>query len=163
MASAGTRIEMTNVEKGSHLFGTRKRVILLPDAPVLAVCYRLPDGQNHLEMDSCLSPDYYRLLREGRHSLHPYTGQAWSGFRNKGIAAWVGLDTDEETTWGQPGEVHAGHGLNVRIQAHASHFHVLIGCGQIDDMQCQQFITWGRNAFHRVVERSTEKNREVNT
>jgi hypothetical protein len=161
MASTGTRIEMTNVEHGSPLFGTRKRFILLPQAPVLAVCYRLPEGQDGLEVDSCLSPDYYHLLREGRHSLHPYTGQSWSGFRNKRIAAWVGLDSEEETTWGKPPDEQPGHGLNVRIQAHAPHFHVLIGSGQTDATQCQQFFTWGRNAFHRVVERPTEKKREV--
>jgi hypothetical protein len=163
MAGAGTRIEMTNVENGSHLFGTRKRLILLPNAPALVACYQLPEGQNDLEMDSCLSPDYYRLLREGRHSLHPYAGQTWSGFRNRENAIWLGLDSDEDTTWGQPGDVQAGHGHNVRIQAHASHFHLLIGCGQTDDTQCQQFISWGRNAFHRMEQRQTEKSRKVYT
>lgn len=161
MTSAGTRIELTNIERGSRLFGARKRLILLPDAPALAACYRLPGGQDDLEIECCLSPDYYRLLREGRHNVYPVGGQTWSGFRNKEISAWVGLARDENTTWAQSGELQPGHGLNVRIRAHTSHFHVLIGCGPADDQGCQQFIGWGRNAFHRMVERPTEKNREV--
>jgi hypothetical protein len=40
---------------------------------------------------------------------------------------------------------------------------VLIGCGQTDDRQCQQFIAWGRNAFHRMVQRPAQKTREVHT
>ena len=163
MAGMGTRLELTNIESGSRLFGTRKRVVLIPDAPALVVCYRLPDGQNDLVMESCLSPDYYRLLREGRDGLHPSAGQTWSGFCNGETAAWVGLAREEETAWGQPAEVQAGHGSSIRIQAHAPHFHVLIGCRQTDDQQCQQLIGWGRNAFHRMGKRQTEKTSEVHT
>ena len=126
-------------------------------------CYQLPTGQDELEIESCLSPDYYRLLREARRGLHPYHGQTWSGFDNNGISAWVGLDPAENTTWGEPGEMPAGHGLNVRIHAHTSHFHVLIGCRPTDDQQCQQLIASGRHALHQKVRRQTEKSRKVRT
>lgn len=161
MTGADAHMEMVNVEDGSPLLGTRKRVILIQDAPILMACYQLPHGQNGLEMESCLSPDYYRLLRQGRQGLHSYNGGTWSGFDNNGVAAWVRLDPDENITWAEPGEMPAGHGFDVHIKAHASHFHVLIGCGQTDDQRCQQLIERGRNSFHQKMQRSNEKIREV--
>ncbi len=148
-------VEMTNAQHGSRLFGMHKSVILAPDAPVLVVCYRLPDGPDRLAVEACLSPDYYRLLREGRRGLSPCQGRTWFGFRKKEVAVWIGLARDEETVQAEPAHAEAGHGLNVRIQANTCHFHLLVGCGQIDDEQCQQLIEWGRNAVHPTKRRGS--------
>ena len=64
-------VEMTNVEESSRLFGTRKSVLLAPGHPALAVCYRMPEGSGELATETCLAPDYYRLLREGSPRSEP--------------------------------------------------------------------------------------------
>ena len=161
MREAGTLLELTNIEEGSRLFGMRKRLILISDAPALMVCYQLPEGQNNLDTEVCLSPDYYRLLRWGRNNLERIAGQTWWGYRNGEIAVWAGLAEDENTAWGQPRHLQAGHGLSVHVQAQAPHFHALIGCGQIDDKQCQRLIARGRNTFHHMMPMATEKRKEV--
>ncbi len=153
-------VEMTNVQHGSRLFGTHKSVIMAPDVPALVVCYRLPGGRG-VAVEACLSPDYYRLLREGRRGLSPSQGRTWFGFRNEEVGVWIGLARDEKTVQAEPAHAEAGHGLNVRIQANTCHFHLLIGCGQIDDEQCQQLIEWGRNAVHQTTKTADEKAMEV--
>src|SRR3990172_4645683 len=142
-------VEMTNVQHGSRLFGTHKSVIMAPDAPALVVCYHLPGGCGGLAVEACLSPDYYRLLREGRRGLSPSQGRTWFGFRNEDVGVWIGLACDEETFQADPAHAAAAHRFNIPIQAKPCHFHLVVGCGQIDDEQCQQLIEWGRNAVHR--------------
>lgn len=155
---SGTRVflEMTNVQKGSRLFGARKRVLLSPDASELVVSYELPDRVSGLDVESCLSPDYHRLLREGRQALAPCDGEApgitWRGFRNGSVAVWLGLDRDEETAWAEPSQAEAGHGLNVCVETRVPHFHLLIGCGEADEDRCRRLFEGERNVFHQMRE-----------
>jgi hypothetical protein len=146
---------MTNVEEGSRLFGTRKSVLLAPGHPALAACYRMPEGSGDLATETCLAPDYYRLLREGRPSLSPYKGENWRGFRNGDVAVWLGLAGDEETSWTEPARTEVGHGMNVRVQADTSHFHLLISCGDTDEDSCQQLLQEHRAALHEIGERAS--------
>jgi hypothetical protein len=148
-------VEMTNVEEGSRLFGTRKSVLLPPGHPALAICYRMPEGSGDLATETCLAPDYYRLLREGRPSLSPYKGENWRGFRNGDVAVWLGLAGDEETSWTEPARTEVGHGMNVRVQADTSHFHLLISCGDTDEDSCQQLLQEHRAALHEIGERAS--------
>ena len=123
--------EITNVERGSALFGARKTVALNQTA--LSVAYRLPAGAPALSVESCLSPDYYRLLREGYRGVAPYDGSRRRGFRFGDAAVWIALTPGERTAWTDPGHARVGHGMNVRLVADASHFHLSIGCGLVDD------------------------------
>jgi hypothetical protein len=148
-------VEMTNVEEGSRLFGTRKSVLLAPGHPALAACYRMPEGSGDLATETCLAPDYYRLLREGRRGLNPCNGESWRGFRNGDVAVWLGLAGDEETDWTEPAQAEAGHGMNVRVQADTSHFHLLISCGDTDEDSCQQLLQEHRAALDEVGERAS--------
>ncbi len=148
-------VEMTNVEEDSRLFGTRKSVLLAPGHPALAVCYRMPEGSGDLATETCLAPDYYRLLREGRRGLSPFNGEGWRGFRNGDVAVWLGLAGDEETGWTEPARTEAGHGMNVRVRADASHFHLLISCGDTDEDSCQQLLQGHRAALHEIGERAS--------
>jgi starch synthase len=155
--SEGTHawVEMTNVEEGSRLFGTRKSVLLTPGHPALAICYRMPGESGDLATETCLAPDYYRLLREGRSGLSPYNGESWRGFRNGDVAVWLGLASDEETGWSEPARAEAGHGMNVRVQADTSHFHLLISCGDTDEDSCQQLLQEHRAALDEIGERAS--------
>ena len=148
-------VEMTNVEEGSRMFGTRKSVLLAPCHPALAVCYRMPEESGELATETCLAPDYYRLLREGRRSLSPCNGESWRGFRNGDVAVWLGLAGDEETGWTEPARAEAGHGMNVRVQADTSHFHLLISCGDTDEDSCQQILREHRAALDEIGERAS--------
>jgi hypothetical protein len=147
-------VEMTNVEESSRLFGARKSVLLAPGHPALAVCYQMPEGAGDLATETCLAPDYYRLLREGRHGLSPCSGESRRGFRNGDIAIWLALAGDEQTGWTEPARAEAGHGMNVRVRTDASHFHLLISCGDTDEDSCQQLLQEHRAALHEIGERT---------
>ena len=141
-------VEMTNVQEGSRLCGTTKGVLLPSDTPALVVGYCIPDTVDGLAIDSCLSPDYYRLLRRGRHVLSPITGERWRGCRNGDVAVWTGLADDEETSWEEPASLEVGHGFIVRTLARAPRFHLLIGYGEIDGELRRRLIESGREAMH---------------
>jgi starch synthase len=133
------RTEMTNVEPGSRLFGTRKTVLVSETSPVLSVCYRLPPDAGDQSIKSCLSPDYSGLLREGRCGLMPYDGAWWRGFRLDDAAVWMALAPDERTEWATPSKHDVGHGMNVRLLSKDRHFHLLIGCGPVEDEALRSF------------------------
>ena len=123
------RAEMTNIQPGSRLFGARKTVMLAETLPVLAVCYRLPPGVGDLSVVSCLSPDYYRLLRESGRRLERHDGPWWCGYRFDDAAVWIAPAPGEPTRWTVGERLEAGHGMNVALLSKSSHFHLLIGCG----------------------------------
>jgi starch synthase len=125
--------EMTNLERASLLFGARKTVTLTETHSFVSVCYRLPPTADGVSVGSCLSPDYYRLLREGGGGLMPYDGPRRRGFRLGDVAVWVALAADERTAWENPAQPRVGHGMNVRLHDDDSHFHVLIGSGLVND------------------------------
>ena len=133
------RAELSNAEPGSRLFGTRKTVSVSDTHPVLSVCYRLPPTAGDLSVESCLSPDYYRLLREGRRELMPYDDARWRGFRLGDAAVWIALVPEERTEWTTPSRREVGHGMNVRLLSKDRHFHLLIGCGPIDEEALRSF------------------------
>ncbi len=84
-------------------------------------------------VESCLSPDYYRLLREGRRGLSSFDGRHRRGFTLGDVAVWIALAPDESTAWTTPGRPDVGHGMNVRVLAQDRHFHLSIGCGRFDE------------------------------
>jgi starch synthase len=141
-------VVLTNVQEGSCLLGASKAFLLLPNTPALVVRYRIPDTLDDLATETCLSPDYYRLLRRGRHTLSPISGEHWRGYRNDDAAVWVSLADDEDTSWERPVTQEVGHGLVVRAMARTPHFHLLLGYGETDDEECRRLIREGRDLMH---------------
>jgi starch synthase len=144
-------VQMTNIQTDSPLFEGRKSVLLAPDSPVLAVSYQLSDQVGSLATETCLAPDYYRLLRESRRGLNPCNnGATRRGFRNGDVAVWLELSGDEETCWVEPARAEAGHGMNVRVKADASCFHLLIACGNPDENGCQELLQEHRRVLDSI-------------
>ncbi|MGH3921349.1 MAG: hypothetical protein ACRDTT_00440 [Pseudonocardiaceae bacterium] len=140
------QVWLRNAEVNSALRGARKGLLLYGDAPALLVCYQLPDV-THLATQVCLSPDYYGLMRTGRRYLWQTAGETWRGVAHRTTRAWVALSPDEKTAWGYPVRPEIGHGINVRIEAHSRHFHLLIGCGDPDDERSQALMADGRRVL----------------
>lgn len=121
--------ELVNVEPASPLRGARKTVALPAAEAALGVCYRLDRRVPGLTVQFCLSPDYYRLLREGRRRVRPFRGPGWLGYYNADARVWVG--TEAAACRLLPGDT-VGHGLTVKVRAADTHFHLLVGCGEVD-------------------------------
>lgn len=142
--------EMTNVQPDSRMRGARKTVLLSPESPALLVCYRLPGGFGALDTEACLSPDYYRLLRWGRYGLSATSRGSLRGARNGEMAVWLALAHDEDTRWEDPASPEVGHGLNVRVRTGSGHFHLLLGCGEVDEAGCRALLREGRDVLHEI-------------
>lgn len=141
-------VELTNEQEGSSAFGTRKSVLLLADAPGLVVCYRLPAGLPGLVTAACLSPDYYRLLREGRGGLSHRAGGARRSVRHGHVVSWLALAGREATAWEGPARADAAHGVTLRVRAGAPHFHLFLGAGEMQEGECQRLFREGRGLLH---------------
>jgi len=143
-------VELENVEADSLLCGATKALVLTAGAPALAVCYRLPAELDSFATEACLSPDYHRLLQEGRRGLGCYDGETWRGFRARDAAVWLARAADEETWWAAPAAAEAGHGFNLRLGSGAAHFHLLVGCGRTDAERCCVLLAEGREVLHEL-------------
>ena len=142
-------VEMTNAQEGSPLRGTTKSFHLSPDAPALAVRYRLPERRDTVETDICLSPDYYRLLRRGRQTVMPVEGERRRGYRNGDVGVWACLAADEATSWEEPGSREVGHGFVLRVAAREPVFHLLLGYGEAGEEECLRLLEREREAMRR--------------
>lgn len=127
------RVVLKNGQEDSPLYGLRKQITMDDDSPTLLVTYDLPPGTAGITVETCLSPDYYRLLRHGSAALEHQEGPNWRGACNRGTAVWAALAGDEDTAWVDPVGPDPGHGVLLRMRAGARSFHLLIGVGDIDD------------------------------
>jgi hypothetical protein len=125
--------ELENVQEDSPLFGLRKRIVIDSGSTALLVGYDLPPAAPGVTVETCLSPDYYRLLRHGAADLQRRGGRNWRGACNGDVTAWVALAPDEDTSWCLPTGPEPGHGVLVRLRAEARSFHLLLGVGDVDD------------------------------
>ena len=147
------QVELINVQEDSPLHGLRKRILLDDVSPALLVAYELPAAAPGITVETCLSPDYYRLLRHGVAELQRCGGRSWRGARNRGADVWVALAGDEDTAWQDPAwqdpaGPEPGHGVLVRVRAEARSFHLLIGVGEVDDDIAQRAMEAGRERLH---------------
>ena len=147
-------VEMTNIEEGSRLFGARKSVVLVSGARNLRVSYHLPEDMGGFATETCLAPDYYHLLREGRRGLSRCNGEDQRGVRNGDLAVWLELDGDEEVGWEEPAHAEAGHGMNIRVRANASPFHLLISCTHAEEARSRGLLR-----VHRIHDRATRQSK----
>ncbi|MDQ0689337.1 glycogen/starch synthase [Arthrobacter sp. W4I7] len=136
--------ELRNVQEDSPLFGLCKRAVLDDAAPALLVAYDLPAGADGISIHTCLSPDYYRLLRHGVAELQRTGGTSWQGASSRATQVWVALADDEDTAWCDPEAPDPGHGVLISVRAQAGSFHLLIGLGEIDEEAAQETVKSGR-------------------
>lgn len=147
IAETGER--WARMEAEGELRGARKTLVVARDAPALVVCYELPAGGAPFATEACLSPDYLSLLRDGRGGIQRCGGTRWRGFRNGSGAVWLAHAADEPVRFTAPARQDTGHGLNVRVEADTTHFHLLIGCGPADDRRCRRLLEEGRELLRR--------------
>ena len=140
--------ELRNVQEDSPLFGLCKRVVLDDTAAALLVAYDLPPGADGVTVHTCLSPDYYRLLRHGMAELHRMGGTSWQGASSRATQVWIALADDEDSAWCGPEAQVQGHGVLISLRAQARSFHLLIGLGEVDEELAQRTV---KSARERLV------------
>lgn len=133
-------VELVDVEQGSRLRGTRKTFLLLPDSPALLIGYRVGPQVEQLRTETCLSPDYYRMLRRGRETLRPIRDARRRGWANGDVAVWVCTARDERTTWEDAATREVGHGFVIRAAAPAPGCHLLLGVGAAEESDCLDLL-----------------------
>jgi hypothetical protein len=151
IGSKSAFVELLNTEERSDLFGARKGVLLESGATALLVRYQTPGVSGGLVVRACLSPDYYRMLREGHGVSDPIGSGAWRGHRTGRIAVWLGLDPDESSEWARPGvgPAEVGHGFLVHVRVHPGCSHLLVGCGLTDDELRGRLLRRGKKELSR--------------
>jgi hypothetical protein len=146
--SAGISLE--NVGAGS-LRGLRKSFLLLTAPRGLVVCYEATDDRN-IVTQTCLSPDYCSLLRNGRRNLHERRGSSWTALTNRDVTVWVGTVVDEIIVDPKPPDHDVGHGINYTLLGESSHAHIAIGWDNVGDEACRDLLEVGRRIVHARLE-----------
>ncbi|TLM72222.1 glycogen/starch synthase [Pseudarthrobacter sp. NamB4] len=152
--------ELRDVQEDSHLLGLSKRVMIDDTDPALLVAYDLPPAADGITVRTCLSPDYYRLLRHGLADLQRIGGTNWQGASNRATQVWVALAGDEDTAWCDPDGPEPGHGALISLHARARSFHVLIGLGEIDDEVSQAAVKAARERLASRIHRGVTGGRK---
>jgi hypothetical protein len=129
LADTGVEAELRNVEAGSPLFGSTKRIRLHRDAPHLEVGYELAAAPERFRVELGLSPDYLTLLREGRETVRVLHAGRRRGFAAGVAAVWVELPGDQPLVWESPPVRPAGHVLVLRVAAYRPSFVLRLGVG----------------------------------
>jgi len=144
---AAVLCELRNQESSGPMRGARKR-LHLGRSPGITVEYAVPGARRPTVVSSCLSPDYARLLREGRSALQRYDGPAWRGMRTADAPVWITLDQADDSGWAEPGAVdEVGHGVVVRLSARQPTFTFAIGTGLTDADACRRLLGEGKAAL----------------
>ena len=143
IVEGGQLIDMRNVEEGSPMYGARKRIRFIPGEQAMVACYRVPETSLPLAVESCLSPDYYGLLREGRAGVSETTGASWRGWRLGDACAWVGRADGESVEWEEARAFAVGHGMSALLRSAQAHFHVFIGAGRPTAPRCEKLMRRG--------------------
>ena len=136
--------ELRNVQEDSPLFGLCKRAVLDDTVPALLMVYDLPPDTDGITIHTCLSPDYYRLLRHGAAELQRTGGTTWQGASSRATQVWVALADDEDNAWCDPEAQDPGHGILISLRAQAKSFHLVIGLGEVDEEVAQERVKSGR-------------------
>jgi len=139
--------ELTDVEPSSRMRGARKRLYLGRSDAALVVSYLLPDTQEEVVTEACLSPDYFTLLRRGRRAARRVHGSTWRGARTGEVTVWVARSRDETSAWVRPARREVGHGLMVSLQVPAPGCHFVIGTGSVDEAECERRVQDARVAL----------------
>ncbi|MBP1155869.1 MULTISPECIES: hypothetical protein [unclassified Paenibacillus] len=101
---------IVNREPNSPAYGLIKRFILSKNSTIHVRYEQIPSDLFPLNLNVGFSPDYLRLLREGRRAVAPFTKGDKRGFRTGSLFAWVRLKSDN-VSWGISRNPVFGHGL----------------------------------------------------
>jgi hypothetical protein len=129
LAGGAVEAELRNVEAGSPLLGSTKRVRLGPDDDHLDVAYDLVEASERFRVELGLSPDYLVLLREGRATVTAVHDGRRRGFAAGAAEVWVELPQGQPLVWEAPPPRPAGHVLVLRVAAWRPSFGFRLGVG----------------------------------
>ncbi|MGX6445001.1 hypothetical protein ACWM35_17455 [Neobacillus sp. K501] len=112
---------IVNKQTNSAAFGMTKRFLLKGGQSQICIQYdHIPLNILPLSLDVGLSPDYLKLLRNGRTSILPYQRGNKRGFQDDNIISWVSTES-ENTSWIVSRNPIYGHGfcLGLRVKANS--------------------------------------------
>ncbi|MEH7385235.1 hypothetical protein V7147_07480 [Bacillus sp. JJ1521] len=120
-------VEIVNKQKESPAYGLKKRFSLKKDEKQINIKYEhIPTDILPLTIDIGFSPDYLRLLREGRSSVIPYHIGEKRGFRNGKVFTWSSLNS-EDSKWEIPRSPIFGHGFLLSVTAYSDEVSLSLG------------------------------------
>lgn len=140
-------IELIDVEPGPDR-GLTKQILLTADGTSLVVCVHRPGLPGELRSTVALSPDYWTLLRRGRHHLQPTGGRTWWGARTDTVEAWVAHDPAEHTSQLVCTSPETGHAVVGAVDGCGRHQHLVLGTGPVDDSTGPALIAAAHRALH---------------
>jgi hypothetical protein len=113
---------LLNKQAKSRAFGISKSFSLKKGSGAIQIKYdHIPADILPLSIDIGLSPDYLRLLREGRSVIQPFQLEGKRGFQNGEIISWVSPGSGN-IHWSAPRNPVFGHGfcLELKITSQSS-------------------------------------------
>jgi hypothetical protein len=114
-ADGVAELVLVNKEADSPAFGLIKRITLVEGSRAFGVRYdRIPSSVLPLSIDIGFSPDYLRLLSEGRQSVVSHKDGNKQGFRTDRQFAWVRLQSSG-ISWSIPRSPVFGHGFGLTL------------------------------------------------
>ncbi|MEH7223924.1 hypothetical protein V7112_08890 [Bacillus sp. JJ1566] len=120
-------VEIVNMQKESSAYGMKKRFSLKKDEMKFNISYgKIPTRILPITIDIGFSPDYLRLLREGRSEVIPYDDQEKRGFRNGVIFTWASINR-VDSKWEIPRSPIFGHGFSLSITAYSTEVSLSLG------------------------------------
>lgn len=120
-------VVIVNKQKNSAANGMKKRFTLKKDGNEVNVCYEnIPAKILPLTINIGLSPDYLRLLSEGRSVVVPYNIGEKRGFRNGRIFAWTYFKSTF-AKWAISPDPLFGHGFCLSLSVNSSKISLSIG------------------------------------
>lgn len=118
---------IVNRHTSSAAFGMTKRFILKKGHSCIEIHYdQVPENILPLSLDIGFSPDYLRLLREGRSDVVPYQTRNKKGFQNGSILCWASLES-ENTSWRITRNPIFGHGFCLGLNVTANTGSICLG------------------------------------
>lgn len=115
-------LRLLNTRGESHLRGAEKTFWIDADGSKLQATYRLPTGCRELSVDMCFSPDYLRILREGRRSVTPVATATARGYRYTNGLIYASHGAGEHVAWEVPAPPETNHAYVMRLVARQEQF-----------------------------------------
>ena len=120
-------VVIVNSQKNSAAYGMKKRFSLNKGGNGVSICYKdIPNEILPLTIKVGLSPDYLRLLREGRSEVVPYNYGEKRGFRNGMIFAWTYFNRPH-AKWVISADPIFGHGFCLSLSLTSSDATLYLG------------------------------------
>lgn len=126
------RVQLINQQSGSLAFGMTKELRLSSSLDeCLEIEYSVPETIKGLKVEFGLSPDYLKLLREGRSIMVPYDQRGARGWQAGQTAVWIRMACADSSQWTPPQEAEFGHGCALCIRSEGAKFRVQVGTSRL--------------------------------